>query len=58
MLFLFGFLISAAALSQNNAPANYKGTPYQDSKYQGGAQKIPGTINCAFYDRGGEGIAE
>ncbi len=57
MLFLFCFLISAAALSQNNAPANYKGTPYQDRKYQGGAQKIPGTINCAFYDRGGEGVA-
>ena len=45
------------ALSQDNGPSGYKGSPYQDSKYQGGAQKIPGTVNCAFYDRGGEGVA-
>jgi hypothetical protein len=36
---------------------NYKGTPYQDSRYQGGAQKIPGRVECAYYDRGGEGVA-
>ena len=37
--------------------AQYKGTPYQDSPYQGGAQKIPGKVLCAFYDLGGEGVA-
>ena len=36
---------------------NYKGTPYEDSRYQGGAQKIPGRVECAYYDRGGEGVA-
>jgi lipocalin len=36
---------------------NYKGTPYEDSRYPSGAQKIPGKVQCAYYDRGGEGIA-
>jgi len=36
---------------------HYKGTPYQDSRYSGGAQKIPGRVVCAYYDRGGEGVA-
>jgi hypothetical protein len=40
-----------------NFQQNYKGTPYQDSRYQGGAQSIPGRVQCAYYDRGGEGIA-
>jgi hypothetical protein len=35
----------------------YKGTPYHDSRYQGGAQKIPGRVDCAYYDLGGEGVA-
>jgi hypothetical protein len=37
--------------------AGYKGTPYQDSRYQGGAQAIPGRVECAYYDVGGEGVA-
>src|ERR1700677_893014 len=37
--------------------AQYKGTPYQDSQYKGGAQKIPGKVLCAYYDLGGEGVA-
>ncbi|HET6181410.1 MAG TPA: carbohydrate-binding protein [Candidatus Sulfotelmatobacter sp.] len=36
---------------------HYKGTPYHDTLYQGGAQKIPGKVECAYYDLGGEGIA-
>jgi hypothetical protein len=36
---------------------NYSGTPYQDSRHPGEAQKIPGRIACAYYDRGGEGVA-
>ena len=36
---------------------DYKGTPYQDTRYQGGAQKIPGRVECAYYDLGGEGVA-
>src|SRR5258708_5756570 len=36
---------------------NYKGSPYHDSRYQGGAQTIPGRGDCAYYDLGGEWIA-
>jgi hypothetical protein len=36
---------------------NYKGAPYEDSRYHEGAQKIPGKVYCAYYDRGGEGVA-
>lgn len=35
----------------------YKGTPFEDSRYAGGPQKIPGKVQCAYYDKGGEGIA-
>jgi len=34
----------------------YKGAPYADSRLQG-PQKIPGRVLCAYYDRGGEGLA-
>ena len=37
--------------------SRYQGTPYQDSRYHGGAQPIPGKVQCAFYDLGGEGVA-
>ncbi len=36
---------------------NYKGRPFQDTKYDGKAQKIPGRVMCAYYDLGGEGVA-
>jgi len=38
-------------------PAGYRGTPYHDARYHGGAQKIPGRVLCAYYDLGGEGVA-
>src|SRR5271163_2112027 len=37
--------------------SQYKGVPYHDSRYQGGPQKIPGRVLCAYYDMGGEGVA-
>jgi len=51
------FTPTAICASKTKYPINYKGTPYQDSRYQGGAQKIPGKVQCAYYDRGGEGVA-
>lgn len=36
---------------------HYQGRPYSDSHSQGGAQKIPGKVYCAYYDLGGEGVA-
>ena len=51
--------VATAVLSASkiNFLKNYKGTPYQDARYQGGPQKIPGRVHCAYYDRGGEGVA-
>ncbi len=39
-------------------PKEYRGTPFHDSKYNGAPQRIPGRVMCAFYDVGGEGIAD
>ena len=44
-------------MAGTNDQQGYKGVPYQDSRYIGGAQKIPGRVECACYDSGGEGIA-
>jgi hypothetical protein len=58
VLALCAFAATAALCrSQTNHLENYKGTPYQDAHYQGVAQKIPGHVQCAYYDRGGEGVA-
>jgi hypothetical protein len=51
------FSASASAASKTDYLTHYKGTPYHDSRYNGGAQQIPGTILCAYYDLGGEGVA-
>jgi hypothetical protein len=49
-----------AGASRRTAQDNdkgYAGKPYEDSRYHGGAQKIPGRVECAYYDLGGEGVA-
>ena len=51
------FTSTAICASKTDFVKNYKGTPYQDSHYRGGAQKIPGVVHCAYYDLGGEGVA-
>jgi hypothetical protein len=38
-------------------PADYKGTAYTDEKYTAGPQVIPGKLELAYYDLGGEGVA-
>jgi hypothetical protein len=53
-LTFFSFL-SKASFSQK--PKNYTGKPYIDSIYTLGAQIIPGRVELAYYDIGGEGIA-
>ena len=58
--FAFSALVIALPLiasPQKHFLKTYKGSPYQDTHYQGGPQKIPGRVECADYDRGGEGIA-
>jgi len=57
-LTLLGFFLSIAlCASKPNSFKRYKGMPYQDGRYHGGAQKVPGRVECAYYDRGGEGVA-
>lgn len=38
-------------------PQDYKGKPFRDSLYTAGAQAIPGRVELAYYDLGGEGVA-
>lgn len=38
-------------------PKEYKGKPFKDKFYKLGAQTIPGRVELAYYDLGGEGIA-
>jgi hypothetical protein len=38
-------------------PSDYTGKPFGDSVHPATAQVIPGKIECAYYDLGGEGIA-
>lgn len=38
-------------------PPDYKGRPFADSVCQAGPQVIPGRVECAYYDLGGEGVA-
>jgi hypothetical protein len=37
--------------------ADYRGRPYEDRLYHAGPQAIPGRVQCAYYDLGGEGVA-
>ncbi len=57
VLFSFVFLCCAAMGAPDSYLASYRGTPYRDARRNGGAQKIPGKVMCAYYDTGGEGIA-
>jgi hypothetical protein len=49
-------VLPATAFSQSFL-SQYEGLPYHDNRYQGGPQKIPGRVMCAYYDLGGEGVA-
>ena len=38
-------------------PVNYKGRPFVDAIHTAAPQVIPGKVECALYDLGGEGVA-
>ncbi|HEY4358183.1 MAG TPA: hypothetical protein VGN16_20725 [Acidobacteriaceae bacterium] len=63
MLFLAGTLLLLACVASFRVTAvaagfpGYKGTPYSDVHHTHAPQVIPGKIECAYYDRGGEGVA-
>jgi hypothetical protein len=50
-------VLTVAGPAQSNLPRDYKGTPYTDSRHPAGPQIIPGKVECALYDKGGEGVA-
>ena len=56
-LFLFPLIVVVATASGASSKAKYKGTPYRDTHHQSAPQKIPGRVQCAYYDLGGEGVA-
>jgi hypothetical protein len=44
--------------AQGGAPSwQYLGGPFTDRVTAAGPQQVPGVVHCAYYDRGGEGIA-
>src|SRR5713226_6804039 len=43
--------------SNAGLPPDYTGKPFQDSLHTAGPQPIPGRVECAWYDLGGEGVA-
>jgi hypothetical protein len=49
-----GLCLAAITFGQ---ASHYQGKPFHDSQYNGGPQRIPGKVYCAYYDLGGEGIA-
>ena len=48
---------ASIAIGPTDFSAHYKGLPFADSRYHAGPQKIPGRVECAYYDLGGEGVA-
>jgi hypothetical protein len=50
------FLLQAFQLNAQ-VPKDYKGKPFKDKYYKKGAQQIPGRVELAYYDLGGEGVA-
>jgi hypothetical protein len=55
-----GWILTASVYLGGCAPSGlkgYRGKPFQDSVYHGGPQRIPGRVQCAYYDLGGEGVA-
>lgn len=54
-LIVVGVLLSLTAPAA--LPPDYQGKPFHDSVYSAGPQVIPGRIECAYYDLGGEGVA-
>ncbi|MGA3027455.1 MAG: carbohydrate-binding protein [Bryobacteraceae bacterium] len=50
-------VLLAAAAQASGLPRDYKGKPFRDDRYKSGPQVIPGVIQCAYYDLGGEGVA-
>ena len=51
----FAFFTPIAGFSA--VPSTYQGKPFADSFHRTGPPSIPGIVQCALYDLGGEGVA-
>jgi hypothetical protein len=49
--------LAAASLVRAAVPADYQGKPFADAFHKSGPPNIPGIVQCALYDLGGEGVA-
>jgi len=56
IMFFLPLLITLVFSAHAQIPAGYKGKSFRDSVYVSGAQIIPGRVELAYYDFGGEGI--
>jgi len=56
-LWAFAFIAASLAGCATSGLNHNQGQPFHDSRYPGGPQKIPGRVQCAAYDLGGEGVA-
>ena len=59
ILISFFYVVCIGVLSSclSNPTDDYNGKPYFYVMHHGGAQIIPGKLQCEYYDLGGEGIA-
>ena len=57
LVVMFALGVASAPMVEAAMPADYTGKPFQDASHTNGAQIIPGRIECACYDLGGEGVA-
>jgi hypothetical protein len=55
MIVAFSVLLGVGLCA--NLPKGYKGKPFTDEHHSSGPQVIPGTVQTALYDLGGEGVA-
>ena len=50
-------LLVTACTVHAQVPRGYKGKPFRDRYHHDGPQAIPGRVELALYDLGGEGVA-
>jgi len=50
-------LLCATFTTRAGIPADYRGKPFADAYQKAGVPNIPGIVQCALYDLGGEGVA-
>jgi hypothetical protein len=49
--------LALASIGLAQIPVDYRGKPFADSVHKSGPANIPGIVQCALFDLGGEGIA-